>query len=193
MGFEEIFFQPYTKEDLRRILMGRSAEAFNEGVVDEKVLQECVEYASEQSRDVRRMVDLLRVCGEMAEADHSERVEMKHFTQASERFKQDHYKALFAGLAGLQLDLLHNLAELDVFEGVTAPSTSQLYLKCEHLHKFCSSYRRVASVLKELEVMNLVGGRSISKGRGGRTNEVWLKIPADTILDYTLPNWRELM
>jgi hypothetical protein len=54
------------------------------------------------------------------------------------------------------------------------------------------SYRHVASVLKELEVMGLIGGRSISRGSEGRSNELWLKVPVQTILEYMQSDWRDV-
>ena len=193
MGFEEIFFQPYSRDELKGILMGRFAEAFNPGVVDEQVLEACLDYMTRQSMDVRRMLDLLRICGEMAEAEQSPKVEMKHFTQTRERLEQDHHKSLLGGLAGMQLTVLYILARLLEFDHEVAPSTSQLYQEYqERAQKACPSYRRVADILKELEVMNLVGTSLVSKGRGGRSNEVWLEIPADVILDFVEPDWRQL-
>ena len=53
------------RRDLKRILISRWREAFRPGVVDEDVVEACLDYAAEQSRDIRRMVDLLRVCGNM--------------------------------------------------------------------------------------------------------------------------------
>jgi hypothetical protein len=52
------------------------------------------------------------------------------------------------------------------------------------------SYRRVSGVLKELEVMDIIGSRTVSRGRSGRMNEVWLKIPGETVMDFTYPKWR---
>jgi len=193
MGVEEIFFQPYTRKDLKQILNGRCKEAFKPGVVSEDVIEACVDYTAEQSRDVRRMVDLLRVCAETAEIQSDRKLEMKHFTEALKRFEMDYHKALFDGLAEMQLNLLHALAWLSEIEGVTVASTSQVYEKYhELLKKTAPSYRRVSGVLKELEVMNLIGGRNVSKGRGGRVGEMWLKVPARTILDYRGVDWRKM-
>jgi len=139
------------------------------------------------------MIDLLRLCGEAVEAGNARRVRMEHYDQAVKLVEMDHYETLFRGLAAMQLKLLHHLAMLAEFEDVSSPSTNQIYDQYKQAAgKDSRSYRAVAGVLKELEVMNLVGARSVSKGRGGRTNEVWLKIPAETILDYTKPDWRKL-
>jgi len=47
-------------------------------------------------------------------------------------------------------------------------------------------------VLKELEVMNLIGGRTVSRGRGGCSSEVCLKVPARTILEYLGIDWKRI-
>ena len=118
---------------------------------------------------------------------------MKHFTLALQRYEVDHYKALFGGLAEMQMDLLYVLAWLSEFDGVTAASTNQVYEEYQELVEGKGpSYRRVAGVLKEMEVTNLIGGRTVSRGRGGRSSEVWLKIPAQNILDYLKPDWKQL-
>ena len=56
--------------------------------------------------------------------------------------------------------------------------------------KTAPSYRRISGVLKEMEVTNLIGVRDVSRGRGGRSNEVWLKIPAHAVLENARIDWR---
>ena len=56
--------------------------------------------------------------------------------------------------------------------------------------KTAPSYRRISGVLKEMEVTNLIGVRDVSRGRGGRSNEVWLKIPAHAVLENAGIDWR---
>jgi hypothetical protein len=53
------------------------------------------------------------------------------------------------------------------------------------------SYRRISGILKELEVMKLIGSRNVFKGRGGQGSEIWLKISAQSVLNYINPLWRE--
>ena len=52
-------------------------------------------------------------------------------------------------------------------------------------------HRRVSGVLKELEVMNLIGGTKRFKEERGRSSEVWLKVPARAVLDYFDPRLKE--
>ncbi|OGD54639.1 hypothetical protein A3K80_06475 [Candidatus Bathyarchaeota archaeon RBG_13_38_9] len=192
MGLEEIFFKPYSREELGEILEKRCVEAFNPSVVDRGVVEACVNYTAEQSRDVRRMIDLLRVCGEVCEAQGDLKIEIKHFNEALKRFEMDHYKILFGGMADLQLELIHTMAWLNEFDSIVSSSTEEIFQAYKKsVGEKALSYRRVSSVLKELEVMNLIGTRKISRGRGGQRNEVWLTIPAETVLDFTRPDWRE--
>lgn len=192
MGVEEIFFKPYSREELREILEKRCVETFNSDAVDQEVVEACVDYTAEQSRDVRRMIDLLRVCGEVSEAQGDLKVEIKHFNQALKRFELDHHKTLFEGMANLQLDLIHAIAWANEFKDEPSPSTDQIFqVYKKRVGQKALTYRRISSVLKELEVMNLIGTRKISRGREGQRNEVWLTIPAETVLDFTKPDWRE--
>jgi cell division control protein 6 len=185
MGVEEILFHPYNPEDLKQILTNRSAESFRPGVVDDTILDAIVKYTAEQNRDVRRMVDLLRICGELAQDRGSKKVEMQDFKHASARLETDHYSSLFDGLADLKMDVLQALAWMTEIDGIPVIKTSQVYEYCKkNMEGSTPSYRRISGVLKELEVINLVAGRNVSYGRGGRSNEVWLKIPARIPLEY---------
>ena len=56
--------------------------------------------------------------------------------------------------------------------------------------KTAPSYRRISGVLKEMEVTNLIGVRDVSRGRGGRSNEIWLKIPPHAVLENARIDWR---
>jgi len=41
-----------------------------------------------------------------------------------------------------------------------------------------------------MEVTNLIGVRDVSRGRRGRSNEIWLKIPAHAVLENARIDWR---
>jgi cell division control protein 6 len=185
MGTEEILFHPYNPEDLKKILAKRAAECFRSGAIDEEILEAIVRYTAEQNRDVRRMVDMLRICGELAENRESRRVEMQDFTHAREKLETDFYRPLFDGLAKLQLIVLRALAWMTEIDEIPVITTNQVFEWCkETMKESAPSYRRISGVLKELEVINLVAGRNVSHGRGGRSNELWLKIPARIPLEY---------
>ena len=193
MSVEEIFFRPYRLKDMKEILRGRCVEAFNLGVVDEGVIGRIAEGAAGRSKDVRRMIDLLRVCGEIAEAQGASKIDVNHFYQACDDADLDHYTTVFKDLPKIGVDLLYALAYLSEFRDVSSPSTSLVYQTCSSMEGTEKvSYRHVASVLKELEVMGLIGGRSISRGSEGRSSELWLKVPVQTILEYMQSDWRDV-
>jgi len=70
---------------------------------------------------------LLRVCAEIVEDQNDQRVEIRHLSRALERFEMDHQKALFGGLAEMQMNLLYTMAVLSEIEDVITPSTSRAY------------------------------------------------------------------
>ena len=113
MGVEEIFFRPYRPKDMREILRGRCVEAFNPGVVDEGVIGRIAEGAAGRSRDVRRMIDLLRVCGEIAEAQGASKIDVSHLYEACDDADLDHYTTVFNDLPKIGVDLLYALACLN--------------------------------------------------------------------------------
>jgi len=99
---------------------------------------------------------------------------------------------LLDSIALMQRNLLVSLALLNEVEGIVTPSTNQVYKKCLEQYGAAPSYRRVAGILKEMEVTNLIGVRDVSRGRGGRSNEIWLKIPAQVVLERTQIDWRKM-
>ena len=194
MGTEEIFFSPYSKAELKQILLNRSNEAFASGVVKEDVIDRLVDYTANQSKDVRRMVDLLRISGEIAEANAEKRIEEKHCDQGVKRIEVDYFETLLNRLPDVQVRLLYILAWFKEIENSPIVTTSQIFQKYQEItsDKGSLSYRRVADILKEIEVMNLIDSRTVSKGRVGYGREVWLKIPTEPILDHVKPDWREI-
>lgn len=197
IGFEEVLFTPYSIQELYDILSERCREAFNPDIVDPDVIKECAAYTGEESRDVRKMLEVMRLCGEIAENENAKKVEMKHYNKIVKFLSQDHDILKISGLPQTHLILLGALAwELEV-EGKPTLTSKRLY-DLYHYNQVESgagnvalSYRRISGVLKELEVMNLIGSRNIFKGRGGQSSEIWLKISAQSVLNFTNPLWRE--
>jgi cell division control protein 6 len=183
MGVEELFFQPYSKEELEKILFNRIHSAFHPGVVDEMVIKRIVEYTAEQSGDVRRMVDLLRMCGDIAWEDKSEKMVKEHVDKAIKRMESDYYKKLLGKLPNIQQFLLIAMAML-LKEGTETLSINEVFTFYQQMFgEQRVGYRRISGILKEMEVSNLIGGRNISKGQVGYSREVWLKIPAQFIYE----------
>jgi Cdc6-like AAA superfamily ATPase len=138
------------------------------------------------------MLDLMRICAEIAEAQGDKKIDMGHYRKAKERMEMDHCQELMDSIALMQRNLLVSLALLDEVEGIASPSTNQVYEKCQEQYGIAPSYRRAAGILKEMELTNLIGVRDVSRGRGGRSNEMWLKIPAHVVLEHAGIDWRRM-
>ena len=195
MGSEEIIFIPYTMKELKEILNNRVAAAFRKNAFDPEVIDALVMNRS-QVIDVRKMYELLRLCGEIADGNNVRKVRMKHYERALAIMNQDHNMILISRLPYAHQTLLKWLGWTNVVQNEETARVSRLYnLYCDEQilwgdGREILSYRRVAGVLKELEVMDIIGSRTMSRGRGGRMNEVWLKIPGETVMDFTFPKWR---
>jgi len=195
MGSEEIIFTPYSTEELKEILNNRIAAAFRKNAFDPEVIDALVLNRS-QVIDVRKMYELLRLCGEVADANNVRKVRMKHYERALAIMNQDHNLILISRLPYPHQHLLKWLGWTNVVQSEETARVSRLYTLYvdEQIGwgdgREILSYRRVAGVLKELEVMDIIGSRTTSRGRGGRMNEVWLKIPGETVMDFTCPKWK---
>lgn len=86
IGSCEVFFEPYTKEDVLNILKERAKQAFS-GKIDEKVLEHCAQLSSEGHGDARRAIDLLRVAAELASLEQKE-ITQSHIDKAAEELQK---------------------------------------------------------------------------------------------------------
>ena len=74
LGEEEIVFTNYDVEQIKKILEERISEAFEAESVDESALNLCAALAGGEHGDARRAIDLIRVAGELAERQQSDKV-----------------------------------------------------------------------------------------------------------------------
>ena len=89
LGEEEIVFPPYNALQLQDILNKRSQQAFKEDVIEEGVIAKCSAYAAREHGDARRALDLLRVAGELAERERSDKIKLKHIDDANDKIEKD--------------------------------------------------------------------------------------------------------
>ena len=86
---EEIIFPPYNAIQLQDILKKRAEFAFKEEVLQEGVIAKCAAYAAREHGDARRALDLLRVAGELAERENSNKILLKHIDEANNKIEKD--------------------------------------------------------------------------------------------------------
>lgn len=173
---EEIVFPPYNAIQLQDILKKRSDEAFKEKVVDAGVIEKCAAYAAREHGDARRALDLLRVAGELAERDNSNKIKLKYIDEANSKIERDKILDVI-GSEPKQFQLvLYSIIKLaeqkkdeSFFTGDVYNYYQDLCLrnKCEIL-----TQRRVSDIIQEFDMFGIINVRIISKGRGGRMREI---------------------
>ena len=182
---EELIFPPYNAEELRDILKKRSTIAFKEGAVLDGVLEKCAAYAAREHGDARRALDLLRVAGEVAERSGADKVTQEHIDKAEERIEKDRVLEIII-TQPKQSQCVFYAILLKLENTDQKIETGEVY---ETYKDICIqtglaplTQRRVSDLLSELDMLGLINGKVISKGRYGRTREIYLTIPKD-ILD----------
>ncbi len=186
---EDINFPSYNALQLQDILNERSKRAFKEKAIEQGAIEKCAALAAREHGDARRALDLLRVAGELAERESSERLLIKHIDRAEEKIERDLISDVVSTLpkqSQLALMATFNLHE----KNNSKIFTGDVY----NLYKNLSSdvglkpltQRRMSDLIAELDMLGIINAKVISKGRYGRTREISMTIP-----DSEIPNIKE--
>lgn len=180
LGEEEIVFPPYNALQLRDILMERAKEAFSEGVLVEGVIAKCAAYAAREHGDARRALDLLRVAGEIAVREGSEKVTLDHIDTANQKIEKDKMLDIIESEPTQFQLVLYSIMKLDKdsnFKNVFTGDVYNIYQEiCDKTKNETLTQRRVSDILAEFDMLGIINARVISKGRQGRTREIKLSL-----------------
>jgi archaeal cell division control protein 6 len=177
---EEITFAPYNAIQLQDILRRRSKKAFKDGVLEDGVIEKCAAYAAREHGDARRALELLRVAGEIAERQESEKVKIEHIDQAEEKIEKDRVLDIVAQQPKQQQAALYSIITLGQKQNeiIYTGEVYDVYQKvCGNLGLRPLTQRRLSDILCELDMLGIINAKVISKGRFGRTREISLAIP----------------
>ncbi|MEN7982690.1 MAG: orc1/cdc6 family replication initiation protein [Nanoarchaeota archaeon] len=181
---EEIVFPPYNALQLQEILNKRSKEAFKDEVLQTGVVAKCAAYAAREHGDARRALDLLRIAGELAERDSSEKILLKHIDLANSKIERDkildiirtepkQFQLVLYSIIKL-IELKNKNSEKDsIFTGDVYNYYQDL---CLQNRSEVLTQRRVSDIIQEFDMLGIINVRVISKGRGGRMREIKLAI-----------------
>jgi len=181
---EEIIFPPYTADQLREILQIRANMAFNEGVAPPSVVNLVAALSASEHGDARRALNLLRVAGEIAERRGASSVTSEDVQVATRKIEEDHVFEICRSLPLHSKILLATVvlsSQNEVF-----PTSGEIY--SNYLKRSSAlgvpglTYRRVAMLLNELEMLGIVRGKIVNLGRHGRTRKLRLAVPSDPVL-----------
>jgi len=181
---EEIFFSPYDAIQLKDILLERAKLAFNESVIGEDIISKCAAYAAREHGDARRALDLLRVSAELADRNGDAKINEIHIDMAEEKIEKDKYVEIVKTLPEQTKILLE--AGISILSEVNRRiNTGELF----NVYKtYCIKYgirpltqRRISNMIAELDMLGLLNAKVTSFGRYGRTKEISLYIPRESI------------
>ena len=185
LGEEEIIFPPYNANQLQDILGERAEIAFNESAIDDAVISLCAAFAAQEHGDARRALDLLRVSGEIAERTGSERVTEEHVRLAGKKIEANRIVEVVKTLPLQSKIVLSGVLQLHREKNKSRFSSGEVYNMyrklCGHLGMEALTQRRVTDLVSELDILGLINAAIVNRGRYGRTKEISLSVPVDSV------------
>ena len=184
LGEQTLVFSPYNAEQLKDILSQRAAMAFNDGALEEGVIPLCAALAAREHGDARRALDLLRVAAEIAEREGAPKVTEEHVMRARAEIERDKVSDVIRTLP------LHSKLVLASVLSATGwgrgeATTGDIYSTYRSVVRSLGleevTLRRVSGVLGELDMLGIISGRVVSRGRYGKTRVVELAADPETV------------
>jgi orc1/cdc6 family replication initiation protein len=190
---EEIVFPPYNAPQLVDILTQRAAGAFVEGAVADGVIPLCAALAAQEHGDARRALDLLRISGELADRDESKQLGEEHVKQAQAKIETDSMIECIATLPSQSKLILFSMLTLEQLGQniFTSGEVSRVYQDlAPPLQLDILTHRRITDLISELNMLGVINTRVVSRGRYGRTKEMWFDANTTKIRDVVLTDPR---
>jgi len=179
LGEEEVVFTNYNVEQIKKILEERINEAFVENSVEESALNLCAALAGGEHGDARRAIDLLRVAGEIAERQQSDKVTTKNIEQARQKIEENKEET------SLEAFPLHEKLIILAIMKANGSSTGEIYSSYKNLCKMVGrdelTNRRITQMLSEIEISGIITGRLVHQGIHGRTKKYKLEISSEMV------------
>jgi len=179
LGEEEIVFPNYSTEQIKKILEERIKLAFIPNAVEEPTLSLCAVMAGREHGDARRAIDLLRVAGEIAERQQSEKVTKEHVREASQKIEENKEET------SLKSFPLHEKLLVIAIMRAAGSSTGEIYSAykelCKQVRQNELTQRRITQMLSEIELSGIISGRLVHQGIHGRTKKYKLTISSEMI------------
>ena len=147
-----------------------------EGVIDAPVIPLCAALAAQEHGDARRALDLLRVSGELAEREDTSRVAEKHVKMAQEKIETDSMIECVSTLPTQSKVVLFSMLLLEHIgkKIFTSGEVLQVYREVAgKLDVDVLTNRKITDLVSELSMLGVINTRVVSKGRYGRTKEMW--------------------
>jgi len=175
----DIIFEPYDALDLLEILKLRAEKSLRTRKVDEAALKKVAAYASRETGDARKAVELLAKAVEVAEED-SGYLGLDEVDLAESRLEVDKTTELINALAAQQRLALQACYTI-LMKGQTKVYTGQVYEiyrgLCQNQRTRPLTQRRFCDMISFLDLYGLINARVVSMGRYGKTREIMRSLP----------------
>ncbi|MFA6332584.1 MAG: ORC1-type DNA replication protein [Methanoregula sp.] len=190
---EEIVFPPYNAPQLVDILAQRAEGAFVAGALAEGVIPLCSALAAQEHGDARRALDLFRISGELADRDESTQVSEDHVKQAQAKIETDSMIECIATLPTQSKLILFSMLILEQLGQniFTSGEVSRIYQDiAPSIELDVLTHRRITDLISELNMLGVINTRVVSRGRYGRTKEMWFDANTGKIREVVLKDTR---
>ncbi|MCJ7794541.1 MAG: ORC1-type DNA replication protein [Methanoregulaceae archaeon] len=190
---EEIVFPPYNAPQLVDILAQRSDAAFIPGAISDGVIPLCAALAAQEHGDARRALDLLRISGELADRDDSAQLTEDHVKQAQAKIETDSMIECISTLPTQSKLILYSMLILEQLGQniFTSGEVSRIYQDiAPTIELDILTHRRITDLISELNMLGVINTRVVSRGRYGRTKEMWFDSNTGKIREVVLKDPR---
>lgn len=172
---QEITFPLYTYNEIESILRDRAKAGFFPGVLSDDILEQISMYTLENG-DLRVGINLLKSCGNIAEASASREITQEHFDKAVDSLVSVNISETLKSLNDIERQMLRLIADYD---GVyKAGELSEIFME-----KTGTSYGSFKRTLDKLEFVRLIDTKYTGKGARGNSREIILRFNPD---DYDI-------
>lgn len=172
---QEINFPLYSYSEIEDILRDRAKAGFFPGVLPDDILEQIAMF-TEENGDLRAGINLLKSCGNIAEASASREITQEHFDEAVDSLVSINVADTIASLSDIERDLLKMIASWE--DVCKAKDLSDKYKE-----ETGSSYASFNRTLDKLEFVRLVDTKFTGKGVRGNAREIILRFNPD---DYEI-------
>ncbi len=190
---EEIIFPPYDANQLRDILEERARLAFKEKSLGDEVIPLCAALAAQEHGDARRALDLLRVSGEIAERLNADRVREEHVRTAQMKIELNRVVEVVRTLPTQSKLVLYSIIQLhqNGQKSATTGEVNRVYEEiCKEIDIDVLTKRRITDLIMELDLLGIINTQVVSKGRYGRTKEIYLSVPINETFKVLTEDYR---
>lgn len=180
----DLIFEPYDASDLLEILKLRVEKALDISKVDIGALNKIAAYASHETGDARRAVELLVKAVRIAEQTSGTLGELQ-VDRAAQTLEVDKTEELIRTLASQQRLSLMACYQALRSQPNKKPSTGHVYQTyvnlCEYEDARPLTQRRLSDMISFLDLYGLINARVISHGRYGKTREISGSLPTEVV------------